>query len=134
MTIIHRAEVVEDTSVPLIARVTSISGSGSTSPISSEDNLINQSDVSSITVKVYDSSGTLITSDTPSASSTVFNTIQTTKSWQSLSVGGNFRYVLPAAASPTGNTTNRVEIMIIQTDGTKLPCLWDVHVTPVYQS
>jgi hypothetical protein len=134
MTIIHKAEVVEDTQVPLIARVTSISGSGATSPISSEDKLITQADVSSISVKVYDSSGTLITSATPSAASTVFDTIQTSLSWQGLTVGGNFRYILPAAASPVGNTTNRVEILITQTDGTILPALWDVHVTPLYQS
>lgn len=134
MVEIFTAEVVEDTPVPLIARFTSISGSGSTSPIESEDKLITQSDVSTITVKVYDSTGTLIQSYTPSAASTVYNTIQTALSWQRLPLGGNFRYMLPAEASPTGNTTNRVEVMITQTDGTKLAGLWDVHVTAVYQS
>jgi hypothetical protein len=113
----------------VIHRFASIYGTGAESPDPLEGNLIQQADVASVAVKVFDSEGQQIGStETPSAASTVFDTLQTSATWARLARGGNFRFFIPAEHFPTGNTENRAEITITLTDGHKLPAVWRLNV------
>jgi len=111
-----------------------LTATGDTSPIESEGKLIKQSDVSSISCKVYDATNTLINTYTPTAASNVFDTIQTTLSWLLLEDGGNFRYTIPASGFPTGGTVVRAEVTITLSDGSLATGLWDIDVTELRQS
>lgn len=126
---IYGGEAWEDIGVCLLARFTAISGSGLESPIAKEGNLITQADVSDISVSVFDSSKAQIGSTAnPSASSTIFDTLQTELTWKNIKFGGNFRYVVPGSYFPSGGTTNRVEVVITLVDGTKISSVWNLHV------
>ena len=114
--------VYEDIGACVIHRFASIFGTGSESPNPLEGNLVKQADVASISVMVFDVDGTQIGSTlSPSASSTFFDTLQTSGTWGNLARGGNFRYYIPGEYFPTGGTTNRAEITVTLTDGHKLP-------------
>lgn len=126
---VYTGEAWEDIGATLIARFASVFGSGAASPDTTEGNLIQQADVSSISVKVFDSDGAQIGSTlTPTASSVIFDTIQTSGTWGNLQRGGNFRYSVDGTYFPTGGTTNRVEVIIALTDGHKLPAVWSLAV------
>lgn len=126
---VYTGDAWEDIGATLIARFASVFGSGSASPVATEGNLIQQADVSDISVKVFDSVGSQIGDTlTPAASAVVFDTLQTSATWGNLTQGGNFRYSVPGTYFPTGNTANRVEIVITLTDGHKLPAVWTLTV------
>jgi hypothetical protein len=126
---VYTGDAWEDIGATLIARFASIFGTGAASPTTTEGNLILQADVSSISVKVFDVDGAQIgTTLTPSAASTIFDTLQTAATWGNLSRGGNFRYSVDGSYFPTGGTTNRVEVVITLTDGHKLPAVWTLAV------
>lgn len=126
---IYGGDAWEDIGVCLLARFAAVSGSGAASPQTKEGSLITQADVSSIAVKVFDSDKNQVGSTlAPTASATVFDTLQTTATWENMTDGGNFRYVVPGTYFPIGGTTNRVEVVITLTDGTKLPAVWKLEV------
>ena len=132
---IYGGEAWEDIGACIIARFAAISGSGAASPVDTEGNLITQSDVSSIAVKVFDADKMQVGSTlTPSASSTVFDTLQTSGTWGNLKDGGNFRYTVPGTYFPIGGTTNRVEVVITLADGNKLPAVWNLAVNEMLSS
>lgn len=130
-------EVREDTQFTLMARFCAINGGGAVSPIAEEGNLIIQSDVASISIKVFDNSGSLILTElTPSAASTVFNTLQTSATWGRIKdkLGGNWRYTVPGTYVPSPNVLQTVEVVITLTDGSTLPGVWNVNVLPMLRS
>ena len=132
---VYTGEAWEDIGATLIARFASIFGTGAASPDTTEGNLILQADVSSISVKVFDVDGTQIsTTLSPSPASTIFDTLQTSGTWENLSRGGNFRYSVPGTYFPTGGTTNRVEVVITLTDGHRLPAVWTLAVVELQGS
>lgn len=129
--ITHTGEAREDCQVVIFHRFCAISGSGAASPVTKEGNLITQSNVSSISVKIFDSTETQIsTTLTPTAASTVFDTLQTTLTWGNIpdKLGGNFRYVIPAAYQASGDVTQYAEVLVTLTDGTVLPAVWSYYV------
>lgn len=131
----YSGEAWEDIAQPIIARFWAIAGSGAASPVTTEGNLITQADVSSIAVRVFDADKSQIGSTlTPSASSTVFDTLQTSGTWGNLKDGGNFRYTVPGTYFPIGGTTNRVEVVITLADGNKLPAVWNLAVNEMLSS
>jgi len=132
---IYGGEAWEDIGACIIARFAAISGSGAASPVTTEGTLILQADVASVAVKVFDADKTQVGSTlTPSASSTVFDTLQTAGTWGNLKDGGNFRYAVPGTYFPIGGTTNRVEVVITLTDGSKLPAVWNLAVNEMLSS
>lgn len=124
----------EDRPCHIVGRFTALTATGSTSPVSIEGKLVKKADVSSISCKVYDSTGSLINTYTPTAASNVYDTIQTAEHWQEIDGGGNFLYTIPASAFPTGGTVNRVEVTMTLTDGSLATGLWDIDVTELNQS
>lgn len=132
--IVHRGSAIEDRPCTIIGRFTAITATGNTSPVEAEGKLIKQADVSSISCKVYDPTGTIINTYTPTAASNVFDTIQTTLTWLLIDGGGNFRYTIPAGGFPSGGVVNRAEVTITLTDGSLATGLWDIDVTGLYQS
>jgi hypothetical protein len=130
-------EVREDTQFTLMARFCAISGSGAVSPVAKEGNLITQANVSSTSIKIYDASGTIIgTEITPSAASTVFDTLQSSATWLNIEdgLGGNWRYTVAGTYAPTGDAMQRAEVLITLTDGTVLPGVWSILVQPLTRS
>jgi len=134
MITVHLGEAIEDRACTLLGRFTSITATGSTSPLPREGALIKKSDVTSIAAKAYDSTGTLIVSTVPTAADNIYDTIQTGTYWTNLNGGGNFKYLMPATAFPTGATTVSIEVTITQTDSTLATGLWSVVVYPLHQS
>ena len=130
-------EVREDTQFTLMARFCAIAGSGAVSPVAKEGNLITQANVSSISVKIYDASGTIIGTElTPTASSTVFDTLGTTATWLNIEdgLGGNWRYTVAGTYAPTGDVMERAEVLITLTDATVLVGVWSIFVQPLVRS
>lgn len=124
----------EDTPYTVLARVCARQASGSASPVTSEGVLITQSDLASITCKVYDAGGTVIVTTTPSISDVVYNTIQTTGVFSRIPNGGNFLYQIPATAFPTGDTTVTAEFTFTLTTGELVRAVWSIPVLNLIQS
>lgn len=116
----------------MLGRLTAITASGAASPVPSEGTLILRADVSSISVKAYSGGvgGVQIgTTQTPSAASVVYDTIQTTGIWLRLNdgqFGGNALYTCPSAFFETDERTVRVDIAIVLTGGETL--VWATNV------
>ena len=130
-------QVREDTQFTLMARFCAISGTGAVSPVAKEGNLIKQADVASTSVKIFDAVGTIILTElTPSAASTVFDTLGTTATWLNIEdgLGGNWRYTVDGTYVPTGDVMQRAEVLITLTDGTKLIGVWSMLVAPLARS
>ncbi len=130
-------DVREDTQFTLMARFCAINGSGAVSPVAKEGNLITQANVSSVSVKVFDAAGALILTElTPSAASTVFDTLQTSATWGNIEdgLGGNWRYTVPGTYVPSPNVLQTVEVVITLTDGSTLPGVWNLYVLPLNRS
>lgn len=132
--VIHTGVAVEDRQCWLLGRFCAIAGTGAVSPVESEGKLLVQADVSSIEIKVYDSTGTLIVTLAPVVSTTIFNTLQTAEAWKKLSGGGNFRYQMPVTAVPTGATTVTAEATCTLADTTKATGIFELSVRGLYQS
>lgn len=126
--------VFEDTPATVLARVCARVASGSLSPIQTEGYLIKRVDVSSITAKAYDETGTLITSTTPSKTDVIYESLQTTGVFAKLLRGGNFAYDCPATFFPTGSVNVRVEITLTLASGEPVRMIWDFPVLPLVQS
>jgi hypothetical protein len=135
MTCIFRGtEVFEDTPCDLIARFCAVVAGGAASPNEEEGTLIIQADVSSIVCKAYDIAGTLIATVTPSVSTVIYNTLQTSGVFAKLADGGNFLCKLPATCFPTGSTTVRVEVTILLNTGEPVRGIWLIDVINLIQS
>ena len=124
----------EDTPYEVLARLCARTASGAASPVESEGTLLNQSDISSISCKVYDPEGTLIVQTTPVVSDAVYNTLQTTGVFSRMPNGGNFVYKIPATAFPTGDTTNTAEITLTLGSGELVRAVWTIPVLNLNQS
>ena len=124
----------EDTPCTILGRVAALNGGGSASPVESEGTLVVQSDITSISVKVYSSLNVLINTYTPAASNVIYNTLQTTGVFSKLDQGGNFLYTIPATGFPEGDTTVRVEVTITLNSGDLVRGLWKIPVIALLQS
>ena len=101
----NAAEVIkciafEGTGLNLIARIAGDDGE-----------LIEQSDASTITCRVFDLADTSATVAEPAVdvSASIFNSLQVDRRWSADSVGYNFRFRLPGASRPDGDKCYRVE-------------------------
>jgi hypothetical protein len=118
--------IFEDSSASFLARIRKANGG-----------LIQQSDINSILVKVFNthaSSVTPVYSDTLVISSVIFNTLQTGEQWGLDATGYNFIHTVPATAFATPSKNHRVEYKISLTDGGIIWLTADVVVQPVLSS
>lgn len=117
---IIRGCVAEDSTATLRARL-----------VDSSDNLITQSQISSISYTVFDDDlETIIDSGTASVLETIYNTLQT---WDLDDVGFNFKHSLLETAFPLGDKVYRVEYKLITVFGDFF-LLFDVSTTGVSTS
>ena len=124
----------EDTPYTVLARVCARQASGSASPVASEGVLVNQSDVDSISCKVYDASGTVIITTVPVVSDVIYIAIQTTGVFNRMPNGGNFLYQIPATGFPSGDTTVTAEITFTLDGGELMRAVWSIPVLNLIQS
>lgn len=124
----------EDTPYTIMGRFCALVASGAASPNASEGTLILQADITSISVKAYDATGTLITSTTPAVADVWYDTLQTTGVWLKVAKGGNFRYTCPVAMFPSGNELVTLEVTITLTSGEPVRAVWDVPIINLNQS
>jgi len=94
----------KDSSFTVLGRVTAKNGSGAASPIPSEGNLVQQDDVSTITIRQINESGTVLNTETPTVSSVIHDTIQTSGVWGAISGGGNFEWDAPYGWANSAST------------------------------
>lgn len=135
MSEVHVSDpVFEDTPATVLGRLCARNGSGAVSPIATEGELLQQADISSITVKAYDEAGTLITSTTPTISDVIYDALQTTGVFSKIARGGNFAYDCPATMFPTGSVNVRIEITFTLVSGGPVRALWDFPILPLNQS
>lgn len=102
----------------ILGRLTMDDGSGSASPVASEGNLVVAADLASIRIQVFDITGgaeTQTYSATPSASSVIQTTLQTSGIWGKIldGRGGNFKARIPSTAFPAGCLAARVEVKAV---------------------
>lgn len=118
----------EDSSWKLLGRVTAEAGSGAASPIPSEGNLVEQADVSSVTVKLFDDDGIQQQTSSPAVSATIIDSLNTSGIWENLPHGGNFQFAVPLAWSATpGRYTIMVHIVYASGEETKDQVKWGVR-------
>ena len=114
--------------IDLLGRITAVVGSGDASPIPTEGNLINQGDITSISVAAYVNGRQISTTKTPSASSIIFNTLQTGGIWGLIDQGGNAKYKVPSDLLDNESATVRIVILFRMTDGSDAPWIVDVAI------
>ncbi len=124
----------EDTLLTIMCRFCARQATGAVSPVAKEGKLILLADVTSVSVKAYDATGTLITSTTPTKTDVLYDTLQTSDVWTVVTRGGNFLYDCPATMFPTGNEMVRLEVTVTLTSGEPVRALWDVPVIGLNQS
>lgn len=135
MSQIYRgAKAYEDTPYTVMGRFCARLATGATSPVAKEGKLILKADITSISVKAYDSEGVLIVETTPSKTDVWYDTLQTTSVWTAVTRGGNFLYDCPATMFPSGNEMVRLEVTVTLTSGEPVRALWDVPVIGLNQS
>lgn len=98
---------------------------------------LTQSDLTSITLKVYEISdpGTEIDSETLVIADTVFDTLQT-DGWTVDSTGYNFRYLVPETSLPLGGAMYRFEFKFVRNPSTLPPfhAVFEVPTLGLYSS
>lgn len=124
----------EDTPLTLMARFCARQGGGAVSPVAKEGKLLLKADITSISVKAYDSEGVLITSTTPSKTDVWYDTLQTADVWTAVVRGGNFLYDCPATMFPTGSVMVTIEVTVTLTSGEPVRAVWQVPVINLNQS
>lgn len=122
----------QNTPCRLLARVCSDDATGAASPVDKDGKLLQQADISSISIKAFTAGTTtqVGSTQTPAASDVISNTLQTTGIWEELPRGGNFKYTLPAALL-ANETDTIVEASITLTGGTVCRVKWLVHVEAI---
>lgn len=116
----------EDSGCSVLARIKNNTG-----------DYITQASLTSISAKVYDSDGALVATLTPSISSSVFDTLQTSSDdsrWTKDSTGFNFRYTLAASNFASGDTTYRVEFIFTPTSGDVFYLICSVRTLSILSS
>ena len=95
-----------------------------------------QADVSSITVKAWDTNDfdNTVLSATPAAASVVFDTLQTDGRWNVDDTGYNFRYDVADTAMVTAGSTYRFEAVVTTSGGKLPPTVWEVLCKEVRSS
>ena len=87
--------------------------------VGTDNTVVAQADISTITCAVYDLSGatpdTAVISPAQVVADTVFDTLQTDARWTEDSTGYNFRSTVAATGFPTGNHRYRVEFKFTDT-------------------
>lgn len=125
--LITRANVWEDQSVVLMARVYNTAG-----------DLIQQSGLSSIAYEVWNMHTPPVPVSTASGtltiSSVVYNTLQTDAEWTKDSTGFNFRGTIPASCFTTPDRTYRIEIEFTPTSGDPFFAVYEIYVAPILGS
>jgi hypothetical protein len=103
----YKLVVWEDNSFSLMGRYTN------------DGTNIVQADISSIAYKLFDKAAptVLITSDTLTVSTVVFDTLQTDSRWDVDTIGYNFRWDVPSTLLTAGGTNYRVELKFTATSG-----------------
>lgn len=124
----------EDTPLTIMKRICARLATGAVSPIAKEGKLILKADITSISVKAYDATGTLITSTTPSKTDVWYDTLQTTDVWTAVAQGGNFLYDVPATMFPSGNEMVTLEVTVTLTSTEPVRAVWEVPVINLNQS
>lgn len=128
-------EVYEDSTGILLGLLTADGGSGAAAPDATYGNLVQQADVSSITVRAYASDGSQNgTTQTPVIADCIYDTIQTTGILSQIPGGGNFVFSCPTSFFPLGGDQVTVEIAIVLVDGTVVNQGWLIDVAALQSS
>ena len=122
----------QKTPLTLLARVCAEDATGSASPVTKEGSLVKQADVSGIAVKSFAVSDGAQNGSTqsPTASTVISDTLQTSGIWGNLPRGGNAKYTAPATFFPDAVQT-KVEMTVTLTGGTVGRVVWLVDVQPI---
>lgn len=134
---IHQGRVVENMPVKLIGRAAADSGSGDLSPDETEGFLLEQTDVQSIQVKVFNNSDappTLVSTVDLVVVDSLFDELQEDGIWKTIDGGGNLQVLLPATCFPAGNIDYRAEAILLLQDGTQAVGIWDLPATELFSS
>lgn len=117
--------IFENSAVVLLAYLETSTGSAAT-----------QSDISSITYAVYDSSDTATATSTGTiaVASAVFDTIQKSDIWNIDRVGYNFRYVMAGTNFPAGGKTYIVELKFTTSSSNVYYKVFEITTKEVYSS
>ena len=124
----------EDTPLTVMGRFCARQATGSASPVAKEGNVLLQADITSISVKAYDATGTLIVETTPAKADVWFDTLQTSGVWTAVVRGGNFLYDCPATMFPTGNEMVTLEVTVTLTSTEPVRAVWQVPIINLNQS
>jgi len=119
------ASVIEDADAIFMARIKAASG-----------NNIQQSDLSEISVKVFDLddddeetySSTLVISDTD------YDALQTDSKWEEDDTGYNFQHTMPKDAFPTGDHCYRIEYKFTPLSGNPFYALFNAKAVNLKSS
>lgn len=132
--IIRGVKNFEDTPYTIMGRFSALNASGAASPNEAEGELILKADITSISVKAYDATGTLIVETTPAKADVWYDTLQTTGVWTKVARGGNFQYTCPATMFPAGNELVTLEVTVTLTSTEPVRAVWQVPVINLNQS
>lgn len=124
----------EDTPLTIMRRFCARQATGAVSPVAKEGKLILLADITSVSVKAYDSAGDLIVATTPAKADVWFDTLQTSDVWTVIVRGGNFLYDCPATMFPSGNELVTLEVTVTLTSGEPVRAVWQVPVIDLNQS
>jgi hypothetical protein len=104
-------------------------GTRTASPVATEGFLIKQADVTSISVRGWIGRIQVGSTQTPTVSNVIYDTLQTTGAWATVTGGGgNAYYQIPASLMDVSTDHVRVQIELTMTDSTKMEWLWDITV------
>ena len=126
---VFKETAIRGTPLDVVTRMTAWTTAGSVaSPVASEGYLLKQADVSSISVKAYVNGVQIGTTQTPSPSTVIYDTLQSGSPWGKVAAsgGGNAHYQIPASLFETTAPLVRIDIAMTLTDGTVAPWLIDV--------
>jgi len=126
----------EDGDCTVLARVTARNGSGSATGVSGEGNWIQQADLSTITCKVFDLSGTTPNTEIATPTVTISTEIQdtpvtATTIWTQGTTGYNFLHDLAASNFPNADHRYLVEYKFTLTGGGIFHLVLDGVAKPV---
>jgi hypothetical protein len=120
--VITKGKVIENSAVVLLARIAGADGSD-----------VAQSDITSATLKVYDSkAGTQVGSTvTLTVADVVFNTLQLDSRWPDETTGYNFAYELAGTFFPD-DKLYQVEIKFVPVAGEPFYLVWQLTAVNIF--
>lgn len=123
MSVVIKSQVVENSPAVLLRRVAGSNGVNLT-----------QSDVTSISVKVYNAlDASLVATVTPTVSSSVYNTLQTDSRWTEDATGYNVALSLAGTCWPEVGTY-QVEALITPVSGNPFYLLWQLEAVNIFSA